>query len=499
MPQVLYRKYRPQNLDEIFGQEHVVATLRNQLASNEVAHAYLFAGPRGTGKTTVARILASELEINEIDLIEVDAASNRGIDDIRSLRESVQFQPAQSPKKLYILDEAHMLTQQAGNALLKTLEEPPAHAHFVLCTTEPQGLPVTILSRCQRFNFELGEKQLLKDYLQDLVGREDLKLELEVLDFIAEKSGGSYRDAAGLLQGVIGLEGQDDLETESVLKRLGYGVRKEVEKLTNLLLQNKTNEAVVELSNLVKKGIEVGVVLETLIEQLRNELVLGKASSDSGIKMSQDDLLKLLRGLHEAQGQIKLATPQQLPIELAILECAAAERPAAAVKDSSKMQEPAGLADKKQEKPYQEPDSKETDNNGSGMTGSVWSQIMQEVRKYNHSLEAILKGSEPQDLEGEVVPLHFGYKFHKEKIEEAGNRRLVEKAISEVLGRKVRIKCKLVQKARNNAESNAEGDQRGSAREKEAQSPARVKDEGGASEDDILKVAQEIFGGEIIE
>lgn len=466
MSKVLYRKYRPQNLDEIFGQEHVVATLRSQLKSDDVAHAYLFAGPRGTGKTTVARILASELGVNEIDLIEVDAASNRGIDDIRSLRESVYFQPAQSPKKLYILDEAHMLTKEAFNALLKTLEEPPSHTHFVLCTTEPQRLPITVLSRCQRFNFELGEKELIKDYLHNLLDLEKIELGTEVVDFIAKKSGGSYRDAAGLLQGVIGLANNKKESTESVLQSLGYGAEKEVVGLKNLLLQKKAFEALVELNILVDRGIETSVILETLIEQLRKEVILSKAPSELNIQSTRQDLLRLIRGLHGAQGQIKMASPPQLPIELAILEALGVQGEAS---------------------------SQKANLNGE----SVWAKIMQEVRKYNHSLEALLKDGEPEELEGEIIKLNFRYKFHKEKIEEVENRRLVERAISNVLGRKVRVRCRLV----SVAQSDAEEKQRGVTREEESLPSTRttqIRDE-KIEERDILKVAQEIFGGEIIE
>ncbi|HSD82303.1 MAG TPA: DNA polymerase III subunit gamma/tau, partial [Anaerolineae bacterium] len=221
MAQALYRKWRPQTFDEVSGQEHVLHTLRNAISSGRIAHAYLFSGPRGTGKTTMARLLAKAVNclnpdpaarpdntcaicaaITEgrlLDLIELDAASNRGIDEIRDLRDKINFAPGQARYKVYIIDEVHMLTEPAFNALLKTLEEPPAHAIFVLATTDPQKVPATIVSRCQPFAFRRLTVPEIVNRLQELVAGEGLTAEPEALTLIARQATGAMRDAQSLL------------------------------------------------------------------------------------------------------------------------------------------------------------------------------------------------------------------------------------------------------------------------------------------------------------
>lgn len=485
MSQVLYRKYRPRSFAEVFGQEHVIATLRTQLKNGEVAHAYLFAGPQGTGKTTVARILAAELGVKELDLVEIDAASNRGVDDIRSLREAVWFQPAQGSKKLYILDEAHMLTREAFNALLKILEEPPAHVHFVLCTTEPQRLPVTVLSRCQRFNFELADKQLMKSYVQHLLTLEQMECEVNLIDFIAEKSGGSFRDAAVLLEKVIALTKNSNLDTDSVLKRLGLGIEKELLKLKKLLLQKDASGALQELNSIVERGIDAGLILDTLIKQLRYDLVSLITSNKSNINGDVGYLLLLLKGLSDARSRIKVSLPHHLPIELAIVEAVSGKERAAW-----------SLTREGDVSNANSWESSAVAEVSTGEGGSkLWHKVMQEVRRHNHSLEALLKGSWPQSLEEKVIRLNFRYRFHKEKVEEAHNRRLVEEVFSKVLGRPVKIKCELVESGRGKGEVNPSK----SGQEKQAGGRVQKDKEGTQKGDDILKLAQEIFGGEIIE
>lgn len=200
---VLYRKYRPQDFSAVIGQDHVVSVLKNSIKLGRVAHAYLFAGSRGTGKTSVARIFARELGTIDADLYEIDAASNRGIDDIRELREGVRTLPFESKYKVYIIDEAHMLTKDAANALLKTLEEPPAHALFILATTEPEKLPETVLSRCQVFTFKKPHQAVLREFISGVAKKEGFTLAPDAADLVAILGDGSFRDAQGILQKVI--------------------------------------------------------------------------------------------------------------------------------------------------------------------------------------------------------------------------------------------------------------------------------------------------------
>ena len=243
MAQALYRKWRPQTFSEVSGQEHVLQTLRNAIASGRIAHAYLFSGPRGTGKTTMARLVAKAVNCTNpdltqrpdntcpictaisdgrlLDLIELDAASNRGIDEIRDLRDKINFAPGQARYKVYIIDEVHMLTEPAFNALLKTLEEPPPHAIFVLATTDPQKVPATIVSRCQPFAFRRLTLSEIVSRLQHLVDEEGLHAEPEALSLIARQATGSMRDAVSLLDQLAA--GGAEITVERAQAALGAG------------------------------------------------------------------------------------------------------------------------------------------------------------------------------------------------------------------------------------------------------------------------------------
>lgn len=216
----LYRKYRPQSFDDVVGQEHLVELLKSTIKQKKTAHAYLFCGGRGTGKTTVARIFARDIGCNPEDIIEIDAASNRGIDEIRELREAVRTAPFSSEYKVYIIDEAHMLTKEAANALLKTLEEPPTHVIFILATTDPEKLPQTIVSRCQKIIFKQPDLATLAKRLSYVAEEEGKKMEEETAMLLARHGKGSYRDALGVLEQVLALSVKD-VEHTSVVAFLG--------------------------------------------------------------------------------------------------------------------------------------------------------------------------------------------------------------------------------------------------------------------------------------
>ena len=201
---VLYRKYRPFDWSDVIGQESIVSVLESSIKMDKIAHAYLFSGTRGTGKTTIARIFARSLEVSDNDVYEIDAASNRGIDDIREIRDGVSVLPFESKYKVYIIDEVHMLTKEAFNALLKTLEEPPQHVIFILATTETDKIPETVLSRCQIFNFKTPNREILKTLINKVAKKEGFTLENGVADLLALLGDGSFRDTLGILQKVIG-------------------------------------------------------------------------------------------------------------------------------------------------------------------------------------------------------------------------------------------------------------------------------------------------------
>ena len=245
----LYRKYRPATFEDVAGQEAIVTLLTNAIKNNKISHAYLFSGGRGTGKTTVARIFAREIGCNPEDIIEIDAASNRGIDEIRELRDAVRTAPFNSLYKVYIIDEAHMLTKEAANALLKTLEEPPSHVIFILATTDPEKLPPTILSRCQRVNFSSPDHDTLAKRLLHVAKEEGVKLDEESARLIARHGRGSYRDALGILE-------------TATTSLLGTITTKDIENL----LGQPTNESIISLLSAVcvKDGKKMVTVLENL-------------------------------------------------------------------------------------------------------------------------------------------------------------------------------------------------------------------------------------------
>ncbi len=362
---VLYRKYRPKTFAEIVGQEHVIQTLTNALSSDMISHAYLFSGPRGSGKTSTARLFAkavnceqrkdkefepcnkcsSCLEINEgraIDLIEIDAASNRGVDDIRELREGIRFSPTKSKYKVFIIDESHQLTKEAANALLKTLEEPPRHAIFILATTEIHKMIPTIISRCQRFDFRKLTLPEIVSRLEYIVKKEKVKIERPALELIALNSGGAVRDAEGLLDQVLTFSGDlsqgEEIKAEAIKDLLGMADTKLIGEFVDFICQKKAGEAIGFLNKILEKGKDVQEFTKALIQYLRqglilkieaslaNPIIVGLTKEEQQKLQSQvsgfeeADLRRILKLFLEAENRMKYSSIPQLPLELAIVE-----------------------------------------------------------------------------------------------------------------------------------------------------------------------------------
>lgn len=361
MTQVFYRKYRPQKFSEFVGQEHIVKTLTNAISMGMISHAYLFSGPRGTGKTTLARIFAkavncqnrkegeyepcnqcsSCVEIMEgrsMDLIEIDAASHRGIDEVRELRDGIRFVPTKSKYKVYIIDEAHQITKDAANALLKTLEEPPPFAIFILATTEVHKMIPTILSRCQRFDFKKLTLQEILKKLEFICQKENIKIEKQALELIALNSEGSMRDAEGILDQVFTLFGQREIKVEDVKEILGIVETKSASQMVDLLVEKKPKEAIEFLNKLVEEGVDLEEFSKTLIRYLRQILVtkiIGERENpflvgltkeeiekikEQSKKITQQNLNKIITLFLDAQNKMKFSPISQLPLELAIVE-----------------------------------------------------------------------------------------------------------------------------------------------------------------------------------
>ncbi|OGD68871.1 DNA polymerase III, subunit gamma and tau, partial [Candidatus Campbellbacteria bacterium RIFCSPHIGHO2_12_FULL_35_10] len=271
---VLYRKYRPSNFKEVLGQDHIVKTLGGAINLGNISHAYLFAGTRGTGKTSIARIFANEIKTTENDLYEIDAASNRGIDDIRELRDSVNVLPFESPYKVYIIDEVHMLTKEAFNALLKTLEEPPKHVIFILATTEIEKLPDTIVSRCQTFQFKKPSQKVLKDLVMDVAKKEGFKLEPASADLIAVLGDGSFRDTHGILQKVISSSADKNISTEEVEMVTGAPKGKLVNNFISAIAEKDLEKGLKAIDTAVESNIDMKVFLKLILRKLRAILLV---------------------------------------------------------------------------------------------------------------------------------------------------------------------------------------------------------------------------------
>ena len=335
---VLYRKYRPQTFKEILGQDHIVRVLEGSIKRGNIAHAYLFAGSRGTGKTSLARILARAAGVSTNDLYEIDAASNRGIDDIRELREAVNTLPLESPYKVYIVDEAHMLTKEAFNALLKTLEEPPSHVIFILATTEAHKLPETIVSRCQAYTFKKPSQKILKDMIVSVAKKEGFTLDSSAADLIAFLSDGSFRDAHGVLQKIIFSSSDKKVSIDEVEKVTGAPQAMLINRTIEAIDRGDIGETLLKIQESLNKGVDVKIFLTLLLhkirfilllrfskgleshieEQFANEdfLFLKKISSDKNSHINA----ALLGELLNAYTYIGLSHVPQLPIELALIK-----------------------------------------------------------------------------------------------------------------------------------------------------------------------------------
>jgi DNA polymerase-3 subunit gamma/tau len=353
--EVFARKYRPQTFDDLVGQAHVAQTLKNAVAQNRLAHAYLFVGPRGVGKTSTARILAKALNCvhgptttpcgkcdncceisagNSLDVIEIDGASNNSVEDVRELRDNVRYAPAKGQYKIYLIDEVHMLSSAAFNALLKTLEEPPAHVKFIFATTEPQKVLPTILSRCQRFDLHRIAANLIAEHLQLIAGKENIKLEPAAANAIARGAEGGLRDAESMLDQLVAFCGEDITEPD-VLKVFGFTSQQTVAKLTDRILRAATADAVQLLHEQCEAGKDMMRLMADLIGYLRDLLVFKvkpdalsedidpdsqKLLAAQSELIETDRLLELIDQFAGAEGRMKWAPNKKLHFEVALIK-----------------------------------------------------------------------------------------------------------------------------------------------------------------------------------
>jgi DNA polymerase-3 subunit gamma/tau len=502
--QVLARKYRPATFDAVVGQDAIVRTLGNALASGRIAHAYLFAGPRGIGKTTPARLLARALLGPErmgaepcgrcavcgdaaatVDVVEIDGASNRGIEEIRTLRENVKYSPARGRFKVYIIDEVHQLTEAAFNALLKTLEEPPAHVVFVLATTDPRDIPATVLSRVQRFDFRPIPPDLLAATLEGILHKEKLEFEPAALPTIVRAAEGSLRDALSLLDTAIAY-GNGRLDAESTAALLGTTAPAEVRAFARALVAHDTTPALEAIDRAAREGEDLGAFTRDVIELLRRALVLKAAPATKladvphaeanelralGETASLDDLLYVLRAFLDADAamresphprvELEIATvratrrPQPRALEDVLRRVEEAEarlrqqgvaRPAPARAQDSLLDavEPAGRG---AAEPRRAPSPTErgaaapvpprreaaaaTPAPAAGADVTTgWQRVVEDVMRRKPTLGAVLAQTRPAGLrEGELTVVLTGNHFHREMLADSANRELVTQAV----------------------------------------------------------------------
>jgi DNA polymerase-3 subunit gamma/tau len=337
----LYREYRPQSFAEVRGQEQVTDTLEKAIKNGKIAHAYLFAGSRGTGKTSVARILAKALGTSDKDLYEIDAASNTGVDNVRELREGVQTVPFDSNYKFYIIDEAHMLSRQAWNALLKTIEEPPPHAIFVFATTERDKVPETIQSRCEIYTFKQPTREIAAQLVTDIAKKEGYALERSAAELIALLAEGSFRDALSILQKVLAVSTDKKIDLAEVEAVSGAPRGELVRKLLSGIAKKDANAALGAIREAVEQNLDARVLAKLLIHRMRVVLLMRYApdlAQEFSKELSAEDAAlakeiskergvnsETLRALLDAYSTMAYAALPHLPLELAVVDICAKE------------------------------------------------------------------------------------------------------------------------------------------------------------------------------
>jgi DNA polymerase-3 subunit gamma/tau len=526
---VLARKWRPETFSQVVGQKHVVTTLAAALKTDRIAHAYLFAGPRGVGKTTIARILAKALNCEKgptdepcmacdscrevasgrsLDVIEIDGASNRRIEDARGIRETVQYAPLSGRMKVYIIDEAHMLTREAFNALLKTLEEPPPHVVFVLATTEPTKIPDTIVSRCQRFDFHRVGAADLEGRLSEIAKAESINIDDAAIKLLALRADGSMRDAESLFDQLIAA-GMNEVGADDVAAVLGIPRTKVFCGLADAIAGEDTAEAFRTLGAALDAGFDPRDLVDGLVEHLRDLLILRAAGERGAVperlaerrghegpsaSLTVDQLVRLVRIGADAQAQARWSTQPSLMVELALARMtrlartvdleeivrALAAAPGSpspgggAASAAPSHQEPRGGTAAGGQKAGAPP---------AEGGGAEWSIVVERVRAQKPALAAFLGDAvvaAPSQGELQVL-IPNGSSFHRQQLQDRGNMTLLERAACDVYGQALKLRLAFGQPLREQA--GPEG-------------PGR-RNRAGDSADPMVRKVLEMFDGEI--
>lgn len=507
--QVLSLKWRPQSFSDMVGQDHVTHTLINAFKKDRVAQGYIFTGPRGVGKTTTARILAKSLNCPEskdgvscnvcticteitdgrnMDVLEVDGASNRGIEEIRNLREVIKYAPVNAPYKIFIIDEVHMLTTPAFNALLRTLEEPPPHGKFILCTTDIQKVPSTIISRCQRFDFHRISVPVIQDRLTHILKEEKVKVEAESLTEIARKADGSMRDALSILDQVIAYGG-DAISMEEVSKVLGLIPHEVYFKFTEFLREKKSEDLIALLREIRSTGTPLEDVASGLTKHIRNLLFASVDNGLDALELNEDvrqsyaeeiknwdnrDLLRIGNIISDFSKEIKRAEQPQILMEMMSLKLLefdttqsienlikngpetgnepakypTKEKSPAAPANAEKKPEAESISEQKADiKPAKEPESKTAELDGNGISNGVnlemvqnqWDEFLTTLSSKRPSLGSILEHSLPEYVQGGklIISMPDVSNFAVNSLKK--NREDIESIIESIIGKVLRV------------------------------------------------------------
>jgi DNA polymerase-3 subunit gamma/tau len=498
--EALYRKWRPQTFDDVVGQEHITTTLRNQIATNRVGHAYLFVGSRGCGKTTTARILAKEINIagidpnsprakqiadsisegRELDLIEIDAASHTGVDDIREIRDKVAFQPSELRYKVYIIDEVHMLSTSAFNALLKTLEEPPSHVVFILATTDPQKIPATVLSRCQRFNFKRVPVKRIVDRLRVVCQGEGIEADDHALTLIARQATGALRDAISLLD-QLASSNSLRITADDVREALGATDVATVRALMDGLVTGNPAVGLDGIQAAIDQGADARQIARQMVDYLRSVLQIKLSQKDTQGptgEISESEKLDLtnysqkagaalllhgIRAFSTAISEMRSTVDSQLFLEMAYLECAIADELAEAhsqqVAEPSQRAVPTSTRGAAPKAAHAEPAAPQAGtapsagvtppastsvpanpaaaSDGGGVSletlRAQWKAMIQQVNSTNKPTAALLRSCHPVALEGDAIRIKADHDLIRQRLDDPKHHEVMTTAINQLL------------------------------------------------------------------
>ncbi len=559
---VIARKYRPQTFEDVLGQDHISTTLKNAITMNRIAHAYLFTGPRGVGKTSMARIFAKALNCKNgptvspcgkcqacqeiegsrsLDVLEIDGASNRGIDEIRALRENVKFAPALGKFKIYIIDEVHQITTDGFNALLKTLEEPPAHVKFIFATTSANKVPATILSRCQRFDFRRIPTQVIVEALKEISKKEKIKIDDDALTVIAKFADGGLRDSESILDQVASST-DGKINSKDVMESLGSLEEEELFGIMDALAEHDAKSALLILNGVLEKGKDASLFMEKLLEHTRNLLFLNisedlaalvdatesykKLLAKQKSRFTKEDLFYFFSVITHTLQIMKRFEMKRIPLEIALIKLAHK----APMEDISKILEKLGNSEKKTmildrkeaissrlpaEKPVlnktssakpeedddetSDPDVEELpegdlvirevmEEKKMSSLDAIWEPLLRALKGEKISVATYLAEGEPLGLINSIAKISFPERlsFHRESLETEVNRKLIEKHLSSLLDEQVRVEFQSVKELSPKA----------SARQTAISEQTDLSPSGETPE--ALKSAMQIFGGKII-